>query len=202
MSLSSNLLHMQTLLLLAINADKRAFAPKQPESAQQIPSPPGQEQGYTSRFVGGMIGAAWGCANDMKLGETNGVIRKRTHDQMENTAEGLGDVDGEECLSRRAWWILVVLDRWRAASTSAMPLISDEKIYLKDTDRHVLGEVGYHLVRLSCVLGHIAEVPLSIMSPDMPLNLGQLSRLLNGEVERVRAESRPITQPCVLVCPL
>jgi hypothetical protein len=67
-----------------------------------------------------------------------------------------------------------------------MPLISDEKIYLKDNDRHVLGEVGYHLVRLSCVLGHIAEVPHSIMSPDMPLNLGQLARLLNGELDRIR----------------
>jgi hypothetical protein len=175
---------MQTLLLLAINADKRAFAPPQSDTPPQIPSPPLPEQGYTSRFVGSMIGAAWGCANDMKLCETNGMIRKRTHDQMDGNAD-VTDVDGEEFLSRRAWWILVILDRWRAVSTSSMPLISDDKICLKENDRHVLGEVGYHFVRLSCVLGHIAEVPHSMMS-DMPLNLGQLGRLLNGEVERVR----------------
>ena len=105
---------------------------------------------------------------------------------MENSAETIIDIDSEECLSRRAWWILVILDRWRSASTSSIPLISDDKIYLKDSDRHVLGEVGYHLVRISCVLGHIAEVPSSASSPDRPLNLSQIARLLNGEVERTR----------------
>lgn len=183
--LSRNLLHMQILLLLALNADKRAFAP--PIDSPRPTMALGHqltEHGYTTRFVGSMMGAAWGCANEMKLHEVklseNG--RKRSHDQMEQP-EQISDLDGEECLSRRAWWILVILDRWRAVSTSSMPLIGDDKIYLKDSDRHVLGEVGYHLVRLSCVLGHIAEIP---KSGDTTLNLAQIARLLNGECERVR----------------
>ena len=130
------------------------------------------------------MGAAWGCANEMKLHEINSVTRKRSHDQLENT-EQITDVDGEECLSRRAWWVLVILDRWRAASTSSMPLIGDDKIYLKDSDRLVLGQVGYNLVRVSCVLGHIAEIPTSTTG-DGTLNLAQIARLLNGECERVR----------------
>lgn len=177
---------MQILLLLALNADKRAFAAPQVDPALAIAMPPSKERGYTSRFVGSMIGAAWGCANELKLSEINGVVRKRSHEQMEGLGESVGDIDGEECLARRAWWILVILDRWRSVSTSSIPLISDDKICLKESDRAVLGEPTFHLVRLSCVLGHIAEVPYSTMNGDMPLNLPQLSRLLNGELERVR----------------
>lgn len=180
-----NLLHMQTLLLLALNADKRAFSPPQADIPRGMSLSTLQEHGYSSRFVGSMFGAAWGCANEMKLSETNIITRKRNHDQMENQ-DVTGDIDGEEALCRRAWWILVILDRWRAASTSSMPLISDEKIFLKDSDRQVLGDVGYHLVRISCVLGHIAEVPQIASLADMSYNLPQIARLLNGEIDRVR----------------
>ena len=193
-----NLLHMQTLLLLALNADKRAFSPPQLDSPRGMVSPLLQEHGYTSRFVGSMIGAAWGCANGMKLSETKGMTRKRSHDQMD-TQELIGDIDGEEALCRRAWWILVILDRWRAASTSSMPLISDEIISLKDRDRHVLGDVAFHLVRISCVLGHIAEVPQTESDPDMSPNLSQIARLLNGELERVRETAElPINHDALL----
>lgn len=185
MTLLRNLLHMQTLLLLALNADKRAFSPPQADTPRGITVSTLQEHGYSSRFVGSMFGAAWGCANEMKLSETNGIARKRSHDQMENQ-DSTVDIDGEEALCRRAWWILVILDRWRAASTSSMPLISDEKIFLKDNDRHVLGDVGYHLVRISCVLGHIAEIPQTASLTDLSYNLPQIARLLNGEIERVR----------------
>jgi hypothetical protein len=179
-----NLLHMQTLLLLALNADKRAFSPPQADTPRGMSPSALQEHGYSSRFVGSMFGAAWGCANEMRLSEIN-ITRKRHHDQME-IQDVAGDLDGEEALCRRAWWILVILDRWRAASTSSMPLISDEKIFLKDSDRQVLGDVGYHLVRISCVLGHIAEVPQTVSLVDMSYNLPQIARLLNGEIDRVR----------------
>lgn len=183
-SLLRNLLHMQTLLLLALNADKRAFSPPQVDSPRGMAVPPLQEHGYTSRFVGSMIGAAWGCANEMKLSETNGVLRKRSHDQMEGQESP--DVDGEEALCRRAWWVLVILDRWRAASTSSMPLIPEENICLRDRDRHPLGEVGFHLVRLSSVLGQATEVSQTASDPDKSLNLSQIAKLLNGSIERIR----------------
>jgi hypothetical protein len=187
--ISRNLLHMQTLLLLALNADKRAFSPPQVSSAHSMPIPPLQEHGYTSRFVSSMIGAAWGCANEMKLGEAGSIIRKRTHAQMENAQDPNADVDGEVSLGRRAWWILVILDRWRSSSTSMMPLIADDKIYLRDSDQNILGDVAYHLVRVSCVLGHIGEVPSS--TPETRSNLAQVGRFLNGEIERVRETAEP-----------
>ena len=67
-----------------------------------------------------------------------------------------------------------------------MPLISDDKIYLKESDRDVSRGTQFHLVRLSCVLGHIAELPNSTLSSDISLNLPQIARFLNGELERVR----------------
>lgn len=199
-NLSRNLLHMQILLLLALNADKRAFAAPQTNTAHNtITMSPSQERGYTSRFVGSMIGAAWGCANELKLSESNSMIQKRTHEQIEGPGDSSDDLDGEECLARRAWWILVILDRWRSASTSSIPLISDDKIYLKDSDRTVLGEAAFHLVRLSCVLGHIAEVPNSTISGDMTLNLPQIARLLNGELDRVRETAeRSLSQDAII----
>jgi hypothetical protein len=197
MSSLRNLLHMQILLLLSLNADKRAFAAPQMDTPHNMTISPSKEHGYTSRFVGTMIGAAWGCANELKLSEINGMVRKRTHDQLESPSESMNDIDGEENLSRRAWWILVILDRWRSASTSSMPLISDDKIYLKESDRQVLGEATFHLVRVSCVLGHVAEVPSS--SSDVSLNLPQLARFLNGELDRVRETAeRALSQDALL----
>ena len=199
LSLSRNLLHMQILLLLALNADKRAFAAPRPNTSHTVVTHGMNERIYTSRFVGSMIGAAWGCANELKLCESNGIVRKRMHEAIESPEDSVGDLDGEECLSRRAWWILVILDRWRSASTSSMPLISDDKIYLKESDRAVLGDGPFHLVRLSCVFGHIAEVPNSTLSGETPLNLAQIARLLNGEVDRVRETAeRTMSQDAIL----
>jgi hypothetical protein len=182
-SLSRNLLHLQTLLILALNADRRSFAAPQQNG---FPVSGSKERGYTARFVGSIIGAAWGCANELKLSESSGVSRKRYHSGIESPPDSIGDLDSEECLVRRAWWVLVILDRWRSVSTSSVPLISDDKINLRDTDAAVLGESAFHLVRVSCVLGHIAEVPNSTLSGEMSLNLPQIARLLNAELERVR----------------
>jgi len=181
MTLSRNLLHLQTLLLLAINADKRSFAAPQLASR----GPESQDSVYTTRFVASIMGAAWGCANAMRLSEMNVMLRKRSHEHMESP-ESTNDVDSEESLAKRAWWILVILDRWRSMSTSSMPMISDEKITMRDSDRQLLGDVGFQLIRVSLVLGHIAEVPASIATGDIPINLAQLARFLNGEAERIR----------------
>ena len=188
-SLSQNLLHLQTLLLLALNADKRSFA-----APQQIlyPMSSTKECGYIAQFVGSMIGAAWGCANELKFSEISHISRKRNHSDMESPPDTLGDLDSEECLARRAWWVLVILDRWRSASMSSVPLISDDKINLRDSDATVLGESTFHFVRITHVLGHVAEVPNSTLSGDMPLNLSQVVRLLNEDLKRIRETAESV----------
>ena len=111
---------------------------------------------------------------------------------MESPPDTLGDLDSEECLARRAWWVLVILDRWRSVSTSSVPLISDDKINLRDSDATVLGESAFHFVRIARVLGHVAEVPNSTLLGDMPLNLSQVARLLNEELERIRETAESV----------
>ena len=104
--------------------------------------------------------------------------------QMERAGE-FRDIDDAGCLFRRAWLVLVILDRWRSVSTSSMPLIPDHKIHLKDCDRQLLGKSAYNLVQLSCVLGHIVDVSSSTMSPDIALICTQITESL-GKIERIR----------------
>lgn len=49
--------------------------------------------------------------------------------------------------ARKCWLILVVLDRWYAASASYPPTISDRGVYLNPTDLAFLGDQFYHLTR-------------------------------------------------------
>ena len=50
-------------------------------------------------------------------------------------------------IARKSWLILVVLDRWYAASASFPPTISDRGVYLSPSDHALLGDQLYHLTR-------------------------------------------------------
>lgn len=52
-----------------------------------------------------------------------------------------------EMIARKSWLILVVLDRWFAASASYPPTISDEGVNLGPNDNALLGDQLYHLTR-------------------------------------------------------
>lgn len=50
---------------------------------------------------------------------------------------------------RKAWLILVILDRWHAASTSGPQIIADnESLELYLSDQALLGDTAFHLVRM------------------------------------------------------
>lgn len=52
-----------------------------------------------------------------------------------------------DMIARKCWLILVVLDRWYAASASYPPAISDRGVYLSPSDHALLGDQFYHLTR-------------------------------------------------------
>lgn len=52
-----------------------------------------------------------------------------------------------DMVARKGWLILVVLDRWYAASASYPPTISDRGVYLGPSDHALLGDQLYHLTR-------------------------------------------------------
>ncbi|KAK5162456.1 hypothetical protein LTR04_003710 [Oleoguttula sp. CCFEE 6159] len=100
------------------------------------------------------------------------------------------DPDSNMKLVRRLWWVVFVMDKWHALSTADPPKIQEYTSTLLVEDKVLLGEATYHLVRLSAIMGHIAEVvsayintPANTMSP-----LGSTARLLRltleGELSR------------------
>jgi hypothetical protein len=121
------------------------------------------------------IGGAIGLAYSLKL----------QHNRCGDTTAG--DPDSDDRLGRRAWWVLVVLDRWHAISTSSPLFIPDSNVILLPEDQSLIGTTPFHLVRLSCILGHLAEAFTTADEVVSSTTLNPyISRLLRGELERFR----------------
>lgn len=142
------------------------------------------------------LGAAVGLSYTLKL-----------HINPPRTSYALNDLDADESLGRRNWWILVILDRWHAVSTSSPLLIPDSSVIIMPEDQSLLGDSVFHLLRkfqflpipsptkltfyspgLSCIVGHLAELfvaPEDLMAPTSPSG-PLISKLIAGEMERFR----------------
>lgn len=112
------LIYLQTLILMGLEADNHG-----PDSS----GPP----------RAAWLGAAVGLVYSMKL-HSNRLPREKLQP---------GDPDSDEKLGRRAWWVLVVLDRWHAISTSSPQFIPDSTVALLVEDQNVLGAALYHIAR-------------------------------------------------------
>ncbi|KAI9870625.1 MAG: Glucose-responsive transcription factor [Pleopsidium flavum] len=159
---STNLIYLQTMVLMALQADNHG-----PVTTRGQVGPP--------RAV--WLGAAVGLSYSLKL-----------HINPSRNECAAGDLDSDNNLGRRNWWTLVILDRWHAASTSSPLLIPDTSVVLLPEDQSLLGDSVFHLARLSCIVGHLAELfvaPEDLMassSSSAPL----IGKLLSGEMERFR----------------
>lgn len=122
-TLSNNLVYIQALILMAFESDNHG-----PATMRGQVGPPRAE----------WLGRAIGVATHLKLNlMTNG-------NKFDN-----GDLDGDERLGRRAWWILFILDRWHACSTSCLLQLPENSSSLSADDQILLGESTYHLARKS-----------------------------------------------------
>lgn len=119
-NMSTNIVYLQTMLLMAIEADNRG-----PMS-----------NGQTGLPQSVWLGSAVGLAYSMKL-----HVHKSGDKQSES------DPDSEDKLARRLWWSLVMMDRWHSASTSSPVLIPDACVVLYPEDQALLGDVLYQLAR-------------------------------------------------------
>jgi hypothetical protein len=115
-SFGSALLHLQTLLLLAIEAGNH-----EPPGARKVAGP--------SRTV--LLGQAVGLANSMGLhvGEPKELAVEEESDKM----------------ARRVWFSLVVLDRFHACGTCQPLFIPDSSVTLLVEDQPILGEGLYYV---------------------------------------------------------
>jgi hypothetical protein len=132
-----NLVHLQTLILLAISTDNYG-----PASLKG-------EHGAAPKVTA--LGRAVGLAYSMRL---------HTCQVDSNIDIGL-DPDSDDNVAARAWWSLVLLDRWNAISTASPLLIPNDSVVILPGLLSLLGEDAYQLIRLSNILGHFSPVALA-----------------------------------------
>ncbi|TVY37603.1 putative transcriptional regulatory protein [Lachnellula occidentalis] len=164
-TVSANLILLQTMMLLAVEAETHIT----------------NERSGPSRSV--WLGSAVGLAYSLKL-----HLQKRPEDMVET------DPDSDDKIGRRIWLSLVIMDRWHASSTSSPILIPDLSVVIYLEDQVLLGEAFYQLARLSVVLGHFAGAALVFndLTPPTDPAIRLAGTLLRGEMERWR-ESFPQT---------
>jgi hypothetical protein len=85
------------------------------------------------------LGAAIDVARSMKL-------RFR---QVDSAAGDESNSDLEDKAAVRAWWTLVMLDRWRAVGAADETMIHNDSVVIVTGLKSVLGEAGYSLIRES-----------------------------------------------------
>ncbi|KAI0467490.1 hypothetical protein F4859DRAFT_517926 [Xylaria cf. heliscus] len=139
----ANLVHLQTLILMAIATDN--YGP---------PSLKGEHGGPSKASI---LGRAVGLAYSMRLHVAS----------LDATSDTQADSD--ESIAIRTWWTLVMLDRWNAVSTASPLFIPNDSVVILPGLVSVLGESVYHLIRLSNIIGHFAPVSLApprALSPD------------------------------------
>ncbi|KAI1208589.1 uncharacterized protein F4807DRAFT_142060 [Annulohypoxylon truncatum] len=140
-----NLVHLQTLILTALMTDN-----------YDVPSLKGEHGGPAKASI---LGRAVGLAYTMRLHVSG----------LETTLDGQLEPDSSENIAIRAWWTLIMLDRWNAISTASPLFIPNDSVVILPSLSSVLGDNVYHLARLSNILGHFAPVSLvspKVLSPD------------------------------------
>ncbi|KAK8111456.1 uncharacterized protein PG998_007913 [Apiospora kogelbergensis] len=158
----TNLVHLQTLIFIAIATDNYG---------------PGSLKGeHGGAAKASILGRAVGLAYSMRL-----------HVAQVDQVQDL-DLDSDENVAVRAWWTLVSLDRWNAISTASPLLIPNDSVVILPGLSSLLGENGYHLVRLSNILGHFAPVALA---PPKAMSHELLAYLF-----QTTAKSSDILWPC------
>lgn len=117
----ADLVHLQCLILMIINVDNYG-----PVSLTREHEGPAKAT---------LLGRAAGLAYSMGI----------PHEAM--TLNPVGDVESDQYIRVRAWWTLVILDRWNAISTATPLVIAGDSIVLPHNLKPVLGEANY---RFTC----------------------------------------------------
>lgn len=122
-TMPTNLLYLQTMILMGLEVDNHG---------------PATMRGQLGPPRAAWLGAAVGLAYNLKLHSS------RCREQF-----ATGDSDSDEKLGRRAWVVLIVLDRWHAISTSSPLFIPDSSVVFMPEDQKLLGLAPFHIARKS-----------------------------------------------------
>ncbi|KAI9659654.1 MAG: Glucose-responsive transcription factor [Alyxoria varia] len=113
-----------------------------------------------------------------------------------------GDPDALDKVGRRVWWVLFILDRWHASSTTSPLLLPEKRISPSRDDLKLFGENTQYLIRFSYTMGNIATslqqdtFLVSSSSAIAPI----IAANLHGQIELIRelAESTSLNTPSLL----
>lgn len=151
---TSHLVHLQTLILLAIATDNQG-----PSSLR------GTHGGASKASV---LGRCVGLAYTMRLH----VPKAETSDA---DAEAL-DCDSVGNVAIKAWWTLIMLDRWNAIATASPLFIPNDSVVIMPSLAPLLGDGVYHLIR-ECLFN---------LGMSFPTNLSQVWPTFSGILRRSR----------------
>ncbi|TLS23803.1 hypothetical protein PpBr36_08204 [Pyricularia pennisetigena] len=134
---TAKLVHLQVLLLLAIEAENHGVAALD-----------GQHGGSSqAAFLAHAVAVSY----DMGL---------RTA-QMDDFSQPDPDPESHYMVSLRAWWSLVALDRFNAAGTARPLLIPQNCIHATCALKILLGDAGFYFIGLCHILGNYVETFIS-----------------------------------------
>ena len=119
----TDLVHLQTLIMMVIEADYHGVAAVK----GLLPGPPKSST----------LGRAAGVGYSMRLH----LVEPSPKPDL------TGDQDSDENIALRAWWSLVVLDRWTSIGTASPLLISTDSVVILPGLRHIVGDAVYRLIR-------------------------------------------------------
>lgn len=196
---SVHLVYIQALILMALESDNHG-----PATMRGQVGPPRAE----------WLGRAIGMATHLRLN----IPRSRDRFSQE-------DADADDKLGRRIWWILFILDRWHASSTSCLQQLADSSSSLLPEDQILLGESTYHLASKShspqpTATYHTNTNPRTLLHPrprlpnnappNLPHVLHQLRRPHNlhhhprrnrplPRINRINAPRKPKPRPPLLL---
>ena len=147
----TNLVFLQTLVMIAIDLDHKGGAAAK------------EQLGGTLKLM--ILGKAAGLGYAMRL-----------HLAAPDPIPGPElDPDSDANVMLRAWWMLVVLDRWNAIGTGSPAVINNDMLMILPGLRYIMGDVVYQL---------ISKIPLEFVF--LSLFSGILIR------SRTFAHSRPL----------
>ncbi|KAF4504627.1 hypothetical protein G6O67_008054 [Ophiocordyceps sinensis] len=97
------------------------------------------------------------------------------------------DPDSDDQLCLKIWWSIIMMDRWHAAGTGKPVLIPDSSVVARAGLQANLGEVCFHLIRLSKLLNRIAYV-ISTLQPGATTADHGMATVLGDYIENYRED--------------
>ncbi|OAQ73722.2 C6 finger domain-containing protein [Pochonia chlamydosporia 170] len=121
-----------------------------------------------------LLARAVALANSMKLWKSSILSQTTEHDS-----------DDQLCV--RIWWSLVLMDRWHAAGTGQPAQIPDRSAVVPAGLENIIGEVSYHLLRLSKLLNRISFVVSTLQTGSFTAE-GPMAAILTDYIENYRED--------------